>query len=130
MALSWKSNGFTNDITFLIRHKNDCPLRTKTLTLDGPLGKDLRLQKYENVMLAAKGIGVTGVLPHALSLAQRRQHDNEAKKSESGKVLYRDNLRKVNLFWKLEDNSGQEWIGQQLSDLQKLDPANVGLDCW
>ncbi|GAB0139085.1 hypothetical protein EsDP_00007300 [Epichloe bromicola] len=49
----------------------------RKLTLDGPYGQDLNLHLYENVFLAAQGVGIAGVLPWALELAQRRHHDNE-----------------------------------------------------
>lgn len=53
--------------------------------LEGPFGQDNHLGSYETVMLAAKGIGISGVLAQALDLAERRQHDDRIK-SELGEL--------------------------------------------
>ena len=45
------------------------------LTFDGPYGQDLRLRTYETVFFAAKGMGIVGVLPLALDLAERKYRD-------------------------------------------------------
>ncbi|KGQ02889.1 hypothetical protein BBAD15_g11886 [Beauveria bassiana D1-5] len=47
--------------------------------LDGPYGQDLALERQENVILVAKGMGIAGVLHIALDLAIRRFHDNSVK---------------------------------------------------
>ncbi|KAF4468232.1 NADPH oxidase [Fusarium albosuccineum] len=49
------------------------------ILLDGPLGQDLGLGSYETVILLAKGIGIAGVLPMALQLIERLQHDARVK---------------------------------------------------
>jgi len=41
--------------------------------LDGPYGRNLCLERFENVVLAAKGIGIVGILPFALALAKWQQ---------------------------------------------------------
>ncbi|KAH7010608.1 uncharacterized protein B0I36DRAFT_341756 [Microdochium trichocladiopsis] len=45
--------------------------RKHVVMLEGPYGHDLRLQQYENVSLAAKGVGIAGILPYALDLVSR-----------------------------------------------------------
>ena len=53
--------------------------KNQNLRLLGPYGRDLGLSGYETVILTAKGIGIAGVLPLALSLAERKLHDNRIK---------------------------------------------------
>lgn len=53
--------------------------RGQRILLEGPFGKGLKLHTFENVILAAKGIGIAGVLPLALELAERRRHDDNLK---------------------------------------------------
>jgi predicted ferric reductase len=102
--------------------------------LDGPYGHDLGIQNYENVILAAKGIGIAAILPYALHLARRRLHDDTRRGQTdisqdvvSKDSLFRDTTRKVDIFWLLEDNTQQEWLRAELRILQKLDPNNVSL---
>jgi NAD(P)H-flavin reductase len=70
-----------DNISFLMSSRARWPIEQlqekKKLILDGPYGQDLNLQLYENVFLAAQGIGIAGVLPWALELAKRKHHDNK-----------------------------------------------------
>lgn len=86
--------------------------------LDGPYGRDLKLETFETVLLFAKGIGIAGVLPHALQLVERFKHEDQA---------YRRAMltRKVDLIWLLEENSQKEWIADWLDELKSKDVANV-----
>jgi hypothetical protein len=56
-------------------------IRNNNVRLEGPFGKKLGLQGYANVILVANGIGIVGVLPYALVLAGRRQHDDSVRTS-------------------------------------------------
>lgn len=40
--------------------------------------------------------------------------------------LNRDPVKKITLFWSLEENKQIEWVQDQLKSLQKLDRENVG----
>lgn len=92
------------------------------LLLDGPYRHNLGLETYDIVILTAEGSGIATVLPLMASLAARRVYD----KSESlDKTLFRDQTRRVDLFWWLDDNSQAEWVADQLAHLKSLDPENV-----
>lgn len=165
-----KGNRTVTNITFLLssRTRSVCSALQlqlgQSVFLDGPYGRDLALQNHENVILAAKGIGIACTLPLALDLAIRRRHDNrirdrmqtineeqqqlyENQQSSKGKVreriiakrrelsqereillkqrLYRDAVKKVDVFWSLDCNEQIEWASSQLRYLQALDPDNV-----
>ncbi|CAH0054811.1 unnamed protein product, partial [Clonostachys solani] len=47
------------------------------ISLNGPYSKDYGLENYENVILLAKGIGIIGLLPLAVDLAERKYHDSD-----------------------------------------------------
>lgn len=64
----------TSNAAALARLKNGHRVR-----LEGPFGQKHHLESHETVMLAAKGIGIAGVLPFALELAKRRRHDDRIK---------------------------------------------------
>lgn len=105
----------------------------RSIWIDGPYGQDLRLHEFENVMLAAKGIGIVGILPYALDLTSRQAYDykllSQRRKSYEQVLnykLFKDKTRKVDLFWVMDDNSQQGWLSDQLQTLQELDPKNVG----
>lgn len=63
------------------------------IRLDGPFGQDLKLNDYENLVLPVKGLGIAGVLPIALDIAERRYYDDNIrgqleKLSDEEKELY------------------------------------------
>jgi predicted ferric reductase len=90
----------------------------KGVYFSGPYGQDLHLDNYENVILVAQGIGIAGILPHALHLTRRHFHKNAA---------YRRGLatRRVDIFWLLEENSQESWAAEYLLLLQSMDPQKV-----
>jgi hypothetical protein len=94
----------------------------RSLRLDGPYGIDLRLERFETVILAAKGMGIVGVLPYAVHLAARKQHDDNtrhksARLRDTSKVVFGDLSRCVDLVWWLEDSDQEPWIRSQLKAL-------------
>ncbi|KAK2609306.1 hypothetical protein QQS21_002087 [Conoideocrella luteorostrata] len=98
----------------------------KRVRLDGPYGKDHRLQNFETVLLTAKGMGIVGVLPFALHLAKRRRRDDDVRRKEarlrdSNDPVFGDLSRRVDLIWWLEDNDQEVWVSKQLKRLQVLD---------
>ncbi|KAF7943008.1 hypothetical protein EAE96_010954 [Botrytis aclada] len=111
------SNGLTSDLV------GRGSLRR--VVMDGPYGKDLRLEDFENVILVAKGIGIAGIIPYVRSLTYRRV--NKDKSHES----YRRGLitRKIDLYWILEDNCQEDWISDWLVDLQMRDSEKIFLNC-
>jgi predicted ferric reductase len=119
------------NVTFLIQPQSGltAELGRRSLShvfLDGPYGQDIRLEDYDTVMLVAKGIGIAGVLPYARFLAERRHLDKQIKDSRKtdgalAGQLYRDQTRKVDLFWKLDDNREEAWVSEYLDQLRVLD---------
>ncbi|KJZ69635.1 hypothetical protein HIM_10974 [Hirsutella minnesotensis 3608] len=75
--------------------------------LDGPYGQDIGVQHYQNVILAAKGMGIVGILPLALQLLLRRNHDNRIRNrlqnlSEADMMLRRQQ-EKASIIQKRKD---------------------------
>ncbi len=107
-------------LTMLVRPVNGLTRRLSSksflegVSFDGPLGQNLRLEKYDNVFLAVKGIGIAGVLSYAKHLVEleSRLPDNR-----------RITPRKLDLYWELEDNSQEEWAGPFLRKLQLKNDA-------
>ncbi|KAK4206564.1 hypothetical protein QBC37DRAFT_300548 [Rhypophila decipiens] len=104
---------YTKEVSFLLPH-TDVRLQGESqsinlkVCLDGPYGQDLAIGQYGTVILVADGEGIAGVLPFALSLVSRKNHDMQAKKSHSPS-LYCDEVRKVDLFWKLDSDTQAKW---------------------
>lgn len=107
----------------------------KGLRLDGPYGRNIDLWNYESVILAAKGMGIAGILLSALFLLDRRNSDTLAKKEQmsfddNGAIRYknrifRDRTRKIVLIWILEDNCQEDWAAAQIRNLQQIDTQAV-----
>lgn len=113
------------------------------MLLDGPYGQDLQLSRYETVILTAKGMGILSVLPMALHLAARKDHDDSVRSRSnledpttglatgpSAVPVLRDATRRIDLLWRLEHNDQEEWVADQLKALQDLDPRRVMLLVW
>lgn len=100
-----------NELHFLIQRRSGLTgaIRDNTrprVTITGPYGRDLHLERYENVLLFAKGIGISGLLHYVQHLTQ-----NEASDS------YR--TKRLNLYWFLEHNSQIKWVEDYFSQLNK-----------
>ncbi|OAA55986.1 hypothetical protein ISF_07584 [Cordyceps fumosorosea ARSEF 2679] len=132
------ASGAASELSFLISHTGNHKRSLATvrkgqfLRLDGPYGKDLQLQSYETVVLAAKGMGIVGVLPFARHLAERRKHDDGARGTtarlrDSREPVFGDLSRNVDLIWWLESNEQEEWVAEQLKELQKIDTKHLNV---
>lgn len=149
-----------SSVSFLLSRHGDHATAISQLSegarvlLDGPYGEHHGLERRENVILVAKGIGIAGILHYALDLAIRRDHDNsvtdkinslrdQARETADStlrgryekeishlrqKKLFRDATKKVVLFWSLEKNAQMDWVQRQLMELQGLDSQNVRVD--
>lgn len=91
--------------------------------IDGPYGYDLKLHRFENVMLAAKGVGVIGILSFALNLVERQQHDKREIKSngKASTALHRDATSRVFILWRLDYNAQDQLVAKHLRELQSAD---------
>jgi hypothetical protein len=128
----FRSDGKTiaSELTFLVEdHPSLAPLPPRTrLTIDGPYGRDLRLERYDNVFLLAEGIGIASVIPFASTLARRRLLDSKKKESVlrgSDEQLYLDRTRRLTLIWAMEENFQLEWARDEIYKLMELDPGLV-----
>jgi NAD(P)H-flavin reductase len=90
----------------------------ESVVLDGPYGKDLKLEILETAFLFAKGIAISGLLPHALDLVERKTHVDQA---------YRRGIltRNVDLVWILEYNTDERWISSWKEELKRKDSEKV-----
>ena len=146
--------GYATKLTFLLLNT---PSLSRLLTqdspiiLDGPYGPNIKLDRFDTVVLAAKGIGIAGVLPFVLHLAYRKHQDQERKKSMKERMredikwrsqgqggarygkpppeqfapLKLDRTRRITLLWVLEDRSQINWASQQLRALAGFDARRV-----
>ncbi|KFY65338.1 hypothetical protein V496_02645 [Pseudogymnoascus sp. VKM F-4515 (FW-2607)] len=87
----------------------------RSVILDGPYGINPRLEGYEAVLLFAKGIGIAGMLPHALNLVEQKNHKDMTSWSS---VM----TRNVDLIWILDENCQEQWIDGWLEKLKEKDP--------
>jgi predicted ferric reductase len=147
----WTESGSDTKLTFLIETQNGLTARLareaslRSVQIEGPYGQDLPVEKYDNVMLVAKGVGIAGVLPYARFLAVRKLHDEKIKSLENMKFnnekvhgiemeklnneiaksvekympLHRDHTRKIDVFWKLDDNDQEQWVSEYIDQLEK-----------
>lgn len=118
---------YTKEVSFLLPHTEVVlPLKSQStnlrVCLDGPYGEEIAIGQYGTVILAADGGGIAGVLPFALSLVSRKQHDIEANSSQSHS-LYCDEVRKVDLYWKLDSNIQVNWTLDYFHALANLGKA-------
>lgn len=107
-------------MSFLIQPQDglsfDLTSRTsvRSIVLDGPYGEDLGLKNYTKSLLLAKGIGIAGLLPYALSITKRKSTHAESMLAQ-----------KVDLYWILEENCQLEWIRPWIEKLKGIDPHRV-----
>lgn len=120
----WDNSAEAVALSFLIQAQRGLSMTLATrktirsVILDGPYGSDLRMENYETVLLFAKGIGIAGVLPYALSLVERKTH-------EDGSYRRGQMTRKVDLIWILEENCQEQWISAWIEKLKDKDPERA-----
>jgi NAD(P)H-flavin reductase len=131
-------------LTFIVQPQNGLTARLfrelrsgDSISFDGPYGQNLRLERYQTIILVSKGIGIAGVLPYAQHLLKRYFHNTEIKKqAESAEgdkkrdlwaSLHRDATIKVDLLLKLDYNRQEEWMNEHLQILQEQDEDRVVL---
>ncbi len=142
MVPFWSSSkGFetsrTDNLSFLLASHGHhdislaCAKVGSSVRLDGPYGKDLRLHKYENVILVASGTGIVGILPIAKDFAIRQKNDiltrkrKEAIDGASAGTLFLDATCRVDVFWWLEDTAEEDWVKEELRELQSLQDPEI-----
>ena len=143
MAYSWESSSqsspkdntlFAKALTFLIKDKpalSSILTKEPTVILDGPYGQDLRLERFSTIILIAEGIGISSILPIALSLAQRKDNIRirkdrvRAGELEEGAQLYYNNTTKVTLIWAMDNSAHINWVIDYCSTLVELDKKKV-----
>ena len=124
--------GQATTLTFLMRksqqHNQSLSIASngQGVRLDGPYGIDWHIYNFETVILAARGMGIVGILPYALHLAARRRHDESLRKRSnrlrnSNEPVFGDLSRCVDVIWWLEHEEQEAWVREQLRDLQELD---------
>lgn len=67
--------------------------------IEGPYGISLPLDKYDNVLLLAGGIGVTAVMSYALHLHKKGSN------------------HKVSFYWVIHDRENVNWVASQLNQI-------------
>jgi hypothetical protein len=166
MAYSWepprRASASAKSLTFLVQ---DRPTLSRILSqdstaliLDGPYGQNPGLGRFNTVVLVAEGIGISGILPFALSLARRRNDDRitkeeirevktgihadstrrrdenvrevETRERKAKAELHLDNTRRLTLLWAMDENCQIDWIKELASVLTELDGAMNLLHVW
>ena len=120
----WDNSVAARKVCFLVQPEAglSSELTTRNLlgsvVVDGPYGVNLHLEKYETVILIAKGIGIAGLLPYVRHMTYRRMSNLER---------YRRGLitRKIDVYWVMDDNCQEDWLAEWLLELQKTDSNRV-----
>jgi predicted ferric reductase len=100
---------------FLIHPRNGLTARLaqenslESIEVDGPYGQDLHLELYDTVILVARGIGIATMLTYAKRLIKWKSSPTHKRR-----VL----TRKLDLYWELDENCQEKWVGEYLNDLR------------
>ncbi|KAI1382492.1 uncharacterized protein F4822DRAFT_435527 [Hypoxylon trugodes] len=106
-----KQRGFSRRL--FSRRGNDVDCASDMMALvEGPYGKELRLDLYGTVLLFATGIGIAGQLPYVEHLLTGYQNC-EVK------------TRRIALFWEVESEIQTAWVADRMQMLLKSDTDRV-----
>ncbi|GAA5871904.1 hypothetical protein JCM16303_000911 [Sporobolomyces ruberrimus] len=84
-------------------------IRLSPILTEGPYGHNLRLHRYESVVLIVGGTGVTFAVGFLLDLVRRARSDQL---QSTRKIV----TKRVTFVWSVRDRSEVEWIGTELRD--------------
>ena len=123
-----KSADSLKKFTFLLERKWAAGFRQGgKVMLDGPYGKRLAAGCCTTIILAANGIGISGILPFILSVVSRKQHNaGPGSKTMRRNLLFGD-VRRLDLLWMLDHESQISWLYPFCSQLGKLRDTEVRL---
>ncbi|KAH7363530.1 ferric reductase transmembrane component 3 [Plectosphaerella cucumerina] len=107
VLIAQRRRGFTERI-FRIRdiRRNSGP--GARALVDGPYGKEMSLEAYNNVLLFATGIGIAGQLSHVAQLL-RGYYDCGVK------------TKRVTLFWQVDSEIQLGWVADRMQQLLEQD---------
>lgn len=113
----------TTRLQFLIDSRFLHKSRTSRVSIAGPYGRNVHVERFETVLLIAEGMGIAGILPFALDLARRKSHRESWRPSRRPEDL----TQQVALLWKLDHPGQEEVASAQLNCLMDLDQEVVSL---
>ena len=96
------------------------------LLLEGPYGGNINLNKFETVFLVAKGSGIVGVLPLAISLAERRRHDDDLRKASQNFPTMEGQFLQMEENWKWREKELENDEQELITKEQNLLKSRVG----
>ncbi|KAH8807067.1 hypothetical protein F5884DRAFT_788434 [Xylogone sp. PMI_703] len=123
----WDDSLRATELAFLIQPQSGISadlIRRNTIrsvTVDGPYGKDLHLDEYETVILIAKGIGIAGLLPYVRHMAYRRLSTAQYNDAYRRALI----TSKIDIYWVLEDDYQQDWISDWIRQIKEKDTENI-----
>ncbi|KAK7206259.1 ferric reductase NAD binding domain-containing protein [Myxozyma melibiosi] len=82
-------------------HAVDKQTSRARIWIEGPYGVSYPLEKYDNVLLLAGGVGVTAAMSYALSLQRKGSN------------------RKVSFYWVIRDRENVGWMTSQLRQISE-----------
>lgn len=85
------------------------------VVVEGPYGIHCPVERYDNIMLIAGGVGVTGVLPYV-------------EYCTSNRVISRGNPHVV-FVWAVQSSQEAEWVGRQLDRLSSAGRCEMLIYC-
>ena len=97
--------------------------RISRVSMAGPYGRNIHVERFETVLLIAEGMGIAGIVPFALDLARRKSRRESWRPSRRPEDL----TQQVALIWKLDHPEQEEVASAQLSYLIDLDQEVVSL---
>lgn len=113
----------TTRLQFLVHSRFLDKSRTSRVSMAGPYGRNIHVERFETVVLIAEGIGIVGIVPFALDLARRKSYRESWRPSRRPEDL----TQQVALIWKLDHPKQEELANTQLSCLMDLDQEVVSL---
>ncbi|KAK7421009.1 hypothetical protein QQZ08_010130 [Neonectria magnoliae] len=111
VILLLKQKGFTERVFSLRRGDLDEDTDFVTV-IEGPYGKELRLEEYGTTLLFATGIGIAGQLSYVAQLLDG-YHNYEAK------------TKRIALFWQVDSEVQTAWVADRMQQLLGEDTGRI-----
>ncbi|EGY20836.1 ferric reductase transmembrane component 3 [Verticillium dahliae VdLs.17] len=116
VLIAQKQKGFTERV-FRIRDSRHSSSYGGRALIDGPYGKEMGLEFYDNVLLFATGIGIAGQLSHVAQLL-RGYYDCGVQ------------TKRVTLFWQVDAEIQLGWVADRMQQLLELDEKSQVLHIY
>lgn len=94
---------------------NESTAMTKSVMIEGPYGVHAPVERYQNILLVAGGVGITGVLPYVEYLVKLQESNEIAENVE------------IHFVWIIQGTPDISWVADRMKQLTSSSKLKISI---